>query len=468
MSEYRLEMCDVVKTFPGVKALNHAQLKLKPGTVHALMGENGAGKSTLMKCMFGIYHMDEGKVIYEGQEVQIKGPLDALNRGIAMVHQHFALFDTLTVAENVALGLPPGRSTAEISEEVKTLGEKYGLEVDPAAVVYELSMGERQRVEIIRALMTNPKLLILDEPTSVLVPQAVRKLKADLLHCTSNTAPLWCPVPLVLTLHDIIYLEPRQHRSPSFYQEMGWHYRRLIVPRILKKARKIITVSQFECTRIREALQLPEEVIKAVYNGYSAYFSMQETPDESIVQKYIPHPDFLFFLGNTDPKKNAARTLKAYGLYLKASQTKRPLLIADLKEEYIDQLLQQEGITGIKEHLYYPGYIGNKDLATLYNAAFAFLYPSLRESFGIPILEAMACGTPVVTGNVSAMPEVAGKGAILVNPQEPQKIADALLRLENDATLYQQQVNYSLERVKLFSWRHTAQEYVNIYQSIHD
>ena len=194
---------------------------------------------------------------------------------------------------------------------------------------------------------------------------------------------------------------------------------------------------------------------------------MQETPDESIVQKYIPHPDFLFFLGNTDPKKNAARTLKAYALYLKASQTKRPLLIADLKEEYIDQLLQQEGITGIKEHLYYPGYIGNKDLATLYNAAFAFLYPSLRESFGIPILEAMACGTPVVTGNVSAMPEVAGKGAILVDPQEPQKIADALLRLENDATFYQQQVNYSLERVKLFSWKHTAEEYVKIYHSIH-
>ena len=157
---------------------------------------------------------------------------------------------------------------------------------------------------------------------------------------------------------------------------------------------------------------------------------MQETPDESIVQKYIPHPDFLFFLGNTDPKKNAARTLKAYALY-------------------------------------YPGYIGNKDLATLYNAAFAFLYPSLRESFGIPILEAMACGTPVVTGNVSAMPEVAGKGAILVDPQEPKKIADALLRLENDATLYQQQVNYSLERVKLFSWKHTAEEYVKIYHCIH-
>lgn len=302
----------------------------------------------------------------------------------------------------------------------------------------------------------------------IALPRAVRRLKADLLHCTSNTAPLWCPVPLVLTLHDIIYLEPRQHRSPSFYQEMGWHYRRLVVPRILKKAKKIITVSHFECTRIRAALHLPEASVTAVYNGYSSYFVPQTPLDESIVQKYIPHKDFLFFLGNTDPKKNAARTLKAYSLYLQASGAKRPLLIADLKEEYIDMLLQQEGITGIKKHLYYPGYISNKDLATLYNAAFAFLYPSLRESFGIPMLEAMACGTPIVTSNVSAMPEVAGKGAILVNPQEPQEIADALLRLESDATFYQQQVSYSLERVKSFSWKHTAQEYVNIYQSIHD
>ena len=300
----------------------------------------------------------------------------------------------------------------------------------------------------------------------VALPRAVARVRPDLLHCTSNTAPVKCPVPLVLTLHDIIFLEKRQSSSRSLYQEMGWHYRRLVVPRILSECRKIITVSNFECNRIREALNLPKDRLTAVYNGYSPHFR-QMPPAPEIVHKYVPSDDYLFFLGNTDPKKNAARTLKAYALYLKASQTKRPLLIADLKEEYIDQLLQQEGITGIKEHLYYPGYIGNKDLATLYNAAFAFLYPSLRESFGIPILEAMACGTPVVTGNVSAMPEVAGKGAILVDPQEPQKIADALLRLENDATLYQQQVNYSLERVKLFSWKHTAEEYVKIYHCIH-
>lgn len=301
----------------------------------------------------------------------------------------------------------------------------------------------------------------------IALPRAVRHLKADILHCTSNTAPLWCPVPLVLTLHDIIYLEPRQHRSPSLYQEMGWHYRRLVVPRILKKCKKIITVSHFECTRIREALHLPDGQITAVYNGYNTHFRKNETLDENIIQKYIPQKGFLFFLGNTDPKKNAARTLKAYSLYLKASAIKRPLLIADLKEEYIDALLQQEGITDIKTHLFYPGYIANHDLATLYSAAFAFLYPSLRESFGIPMLEAMACGTPVITSDTSAMPEVAGDDAILVNPQMPSEIADAILQLEKNNDFYQQQSAYGLERVKKFSWKNTAEEYVKIYNEIH-
>ena len=301
----------------------------------------------------------------------------------------------------------------------------------------------------------------------IALPRAVRRLKVDILHCTSNTAPLWCPIPLVLTLHDIIYLEPRQHRSPSLYQEMGWHYRRLVVPRILKKCKKIITVSHFECTRIREALHLPNRQINAVYNGYSTHFRKNETLDENIIQKYIPQEGFLFFLGNTDPKKNAARTLKAYSLYLKASAIKRPLLIADLKEEHIDALLQQEGITDIKAHLFYPGYIDNRDLVTLYSAAFAFLYPSLRESFGIPMLEAMACGTPVITSNTSAMPEVAGADAILVNPQMPSEIADAILQLEKNNDFYRQQSAYGLERVKQFSWKSTAEEYVKIYNEIH-
>lgn len=137
----------------------------------------------------------------------------------------------------------------------------------------------------------------------IALPLAVKRLGADLLHCTSNTAPLWCPVPLVLTLHDIIYLEPRRHRSPSLYQEMGWHYRRLIVPRILKKCRKIITVSRFECERISKALQIPADRITAIYNGYSTHFTPLPEVNMHIVQQYIPEKASSSFWATQIPKR---------------------------------------------------------------------------------------------------------------------------------------------------------------------
>ena len=299
----------------------------------------------------------------------------------------------------------------------------------------------------------------------VTLPRAVARVRPDLLHCTSNTAPVKCPVPLVLTLHDIIFLEKRQSSSRSLYQEMGWHYRRLVVPRILSECRKIITVSNFECNRIREALNLPKDRLTAVYNGYSPHFR-QMPPAPEIVHKYVPSDDYLFFLGNTDPKKNTPRVLKAYGLYLRQSKHKRPLLIADLKEEAIDGILSAEGIKEVKPYLSFPGYIPNADLAALYNGAFAFLYPSLRESFGIPMLESMACGTPVIAGNTSAMPEIAGEGALLADPLDENDIARKILLLEEDDTFYQQQVDYGLERVKLFSWRKSAEALLKIYKEI--
>ena len=299
----------------------------------------------------------------------------------------------------------------------------------------------------------------------VALPRAVARVRPDLLHCTSNTAPVKCPVPLVLTLHDIIFLEKRQSSSRSLYQEMGWHYRRLVVPRILSECRKIITVSNFECNRIREALNLPKDRLTAVYNGYSPHFR-QMPPAPEIVHKYVPSDDYLFFLGNTDPKKNTPRVLKAYGLYLRQSKHKRPLLIADLKEEAIDGILSAEGIKEVKPYLSFPGYIPNADLAALYNGAFAFLYPSLRESFGIPMLESMACGTPVIAGNTSAMPEIAGEGALLADPLDENDIARKILLLEEDDTFSQQQVDYGLERVKLFSWRKSAEALLKIYKEI--
>lgn len=300
----------------------------------------------------------------------------------------------------------------------------------------------------------------------VALPRAVSKVKPDVLHCTSNTAPLFCNTPIILTLHDIIFLEPRQSGNKSLYQNMGWYYRRLVVPRVLPRCKKIITVSNFECNRIQETLQLPKDRLTAVYNGFSKHFFPRENP-EVISDKYIKSDRFLFFLGNTDPKKNVPRTLKAYDLYLKQSKTGLPLLIADMSEDILKELLEELELEGIGSHIVCPGYIPNTDLPYLYSAAFAFLYTSLRESFGIPLLEAMACGTPVITSNTSSMPEVGGKGAILADPFDEKDIASKILRLETDPGYYEQEVAYGIERVKKFSWESTARELLKIYQSIY-
>ena len=184
MSEYRLVMKGVVKTFPGVKALDHAQLELRPGKVMALMGENGAGKSTLMKCMFGIYKMDEGEIEYEGEKVNIPTPLDALNRGIAMVHQELQPIPARTVAENIWLGRYPTKKAGPITivdhakmyKDTDELLKKLKLDIKSHAKLGSLSIAQMQMVEIAKAVSANCKVLILDEPTSSLTANEVESL----------------------------------------------------------------------------------------------------------------------------------------------------------------------------------------------------------------------------------------------------------------------------------------------------
>ena len=172
----RLELSGISKQYPAVKANDQVSLKVEAGRIHAVLGENGAGKSTLMKIIYGAVQPDAGLMVWNGRPVQIKSPAQARQLGISMVYQHFSLFDTLTAAENVWLGLDKGLSLAEVTARIRLLAESYGLDIDPLRPVHSLSVGERQRVEIIRALMGKPELLILDEPTSVLTPQAVDKL----------------------------------------------------------------------------------------------------------------------------------------------------------------------------------------------------------------------------------------------------------------------------------------------------
>ena len=298
------------------------------------------------------------------------------------------------------------------------------------------------------------------------LPRAAAEARVELLHCTSNTAPIWCDIPLVLTLHDIIFLEPRDKRNRSLYQNMGWLYRRLVVPRILKKCRRIITVSEFEQGNIVKKLGLTRQQVVMIYNGYNKWFRPMNDPD-CIFAKYMAERGYLFFLGNTDPKKNTERTLIAYSKYLERSTVKRKLLMADLDRQYLDDIISRNHIENIRPCLEMPGYIANTDLPYVYSAAFAFLYTSLRESFGIPLLEAMACGTPVVTSNTSSMPEIAGQEAILVNPESADDICNQLLRLETDEAFYQQQVQLGLNRVKLFSWKFTAEQLLSLYNAVY-
>jgi ABC-type uncharacterized transport system ATPase subunit len=172
----RLELNGLTKIYPSVIANENVSLKVRKGEIHAVLGENGAGKSTLMKMIYGVSKPDAGEIKWEGETVQVENPAHARSLGIGMVFQHFSLFETLTVVENVALALPGNPDLKELAEQITVVSEKYGLPVDPNRLVHALSVGERQRVEITRCLLQNPRLLIMDEPTSVLTPQAVRKL----------------------------------------------------------------------------------------------------------------------------------------------------------------------------------------------------------------------------------------------------------------------------------------------------
>ncbi len=171
-----LRMQGICKVYPTVVANDGVDLSVREGEIHAVLGENGAGKSTLMKIIYGVTHPSAGRIYWRGEETAIQNPAHARSLGIGMVFQHFCLFETLTVCENVALAMSDPPALAQLAQRIVEVSQRYGLPVDPSRHVHALSVGERQRVEIIRCLLQQPRLLIMDEPTSVLTPQAVRVL----------------------------------------------------------------------------------------------------------------------------------------------------------------------------------------------------------------------------------------------------------------------------------------------------
>src|ERR687897_593819 len=186
-----LQMRGITKRYPGVLANDRIDLDVRPGEIHALLGENGAGKTTLMNILYGLAKPDEGTILLDGAEVTLTGPSDAIARGISMVHQHFMLVPVLSVAENIILGEetmanPIFLDRNEADRRIVELGRRFGFEVDPDIKVGSLSVGWQQRVEILKALYRDAKILVLDEPTAVLTPQETEEIFAVLRQLTSE------------------------------------------------------------------------------------------------------------------------------------------------------------------------------------------------------------------------------------------------------------------------------------------
>jgi simple sugar transport system ATP-binding protein len=205
-----LQMIGIVKRFPGVLANDHVNFDVKAGEIHALLGENGAGKSTLMRQLYGLYRPDEGEIRINGQPRRFSSPAAAIQAGIGMIHQHFMLVPTLTVAENVALGLKSSREPQldldKVTARIKELAARYGLKVDPNAYVWQLAVGEQQRVEIVKALYRGAALLVLDEPTAVLTPQEADDLFVTLRQMAKDGHAL---IFISHKLHEVIAISKR-------------------------------------------------------------------------------------------------------------------------------------------------------------------------------------------------------------------------------------------------------------------
>ncbi len=300
------------------------------------------------------------------------------------------------------------------------------------------------------------------------LPKAVKAAGVELLHCTSNTAPYFCPVPLVLTLHDIIFLEKLAIKDKGTrYQQLGKIYRKLLVPRIVGKCKKIITVSHQEKSRILSRFRLPASRVQAVHNGVGPEF--QPVRDQQLLQEvreaYHLPDQFVLFLGNKDPKKNMKGVIEAFGRFAE-KHAEVPLVVTAISEEVMGEILTELGREELSSRIILPGFAPFEWLPALYTLATVYMYPSLREGFGLPILEAFGCGTAVITANTSSMPEVAGEAALLVDPEDLDEMAAAIGRLLEDEDLRKQKVEMGFERVKAFSWEKMAREVLAIYEEV--
>ncbi|WP_257668231.1 glycosyltransferase family 4 protein [Parapedobacter tibetensis] len=359
--------------------------------------------------------------------------------------------------------------------------KKHGMEVVALELVRELQVMDRYNEYTLFVKndadwcieeSANVKIRALDARPypiweQISLPLSAKSAQLDILHSTCNTSTLFPPVPLVLTLHDIIYLE-KLDMAGTLYQNFGNVYRRLVVPAIARKAAAIITVSEFERSVMVDRLDIPEEKVKVIHNAVHNRFNNRYAHDQVEAfrkSKGLP-AHFLLFLGNTAPKKNTKNVIEAYVRYVYMVASPLPIVVLDYSEKLVVDQLLTLGAADLFSNFIFPGYIHPDNMPLIYNASTLFVYPSLRESFGLPILEAMACGVPVITSNTSAMPEVAGDAAVLVNPSDTLALAEAMQHILDNPDVKKELVAKGLKRATEFTWRNAALKLLNLYETI--
>jgi len=305
------------------------------------------------------------------------------------------------------------------------------------------------------------------------LPKAAFREGCDVLHCTSNTGPIFCKVPLVTTLHDIIYLESISifKKDGTWYQKLGNMYRRYFVPPVIKKSKKVITVSNYEKHRINKYFGFKDDRLHAIYNGVGEHFKKVTDSKvlSSITIKFKLPKKFFFFLGNTDPKKNTIGALRAFADFNLQYPNQYQLVMLDYDENELQRILGSIGHPELRKQIHLLGYVPNEQLPAIISQCTIFLYPSLRESFGIPILEGMACGVPVITSNTSSMPEVAGEGtALIIDPFKPKEISNAMQTLVEDQMLAKVLSEKGISRAKDFSWKAMAENVLALYEDVYE
>ncbi len=306
----------------------------------------------------------------------------------------------------------------------------------------------------------NPLLRVCWEQT--ILPLLIKKLGLDIIHSPAYVLPTVCPCKSVVTVHDLSFIRFAQY-FPLFQRYYLSYFTRMSV----RKADAVIAVSEHSKQEVMKLLHVPENKVFVTHEGVNPIFMPVSAADKArVCERYGIRENTVLFVGTLEPRKNILTLITAFDIVRKAFNQRCSLILVGGKGWFYKEFFEFIRQLGIDDSVRFLGYVPIKDLPAVYGAATVFVYPSLYEGFGLPPLEAMACGTPVITSNTSSLPEVVGDAGIMVDPHDVEALANAMLQVLGDSDLRREMSARGIERAKQFSWQETARRTLNVYESI--